>query len=140
MKKRGPAQPIGLVQWSIWDALEADDRLLSERLRKGVASPEEMELAADLLQKKIKPRRLKKGQPKQIQNHAMAQMVLVIEAGIPPRQRKTIIPDVAKAFGVSERHVYNALAEFGDTLLQTKELREANERAFRQWLEQFARK
>lgn len=136
MKKRGPALPVGLAQWSIWGALEADDRLLSERLREGVASPEEMQVAADLIQKKVKPRRLKKGQPPQFVNYAMAQMVLVMEAAGAPRQRKAIIPEVAEIFGVSVKHVYNALAEFGDALVQTSELRAANERAFQQWLDE----
>jgi hypothetical protein len=144
MKKRGHKQslgkPPGIAQWSILDALESDPRLLAERLRKGVASPEEMALAAELIQRRVKPRRVKKGQPKQIENQGIAQMVLVMEAGSPPRQRKTIISDVAKAFGVSKRHVYNALAEFGDTLLQTKENRDANERAFQQWAQEIARK
>jgi hypothetical protein len=146
MKKRKPELPgselpWGLSQLTIWDALEGDNRFLTERLRKGIASPEEMALAADLIQKKIKPRRLKKGQPKQLENYAMAQMVFLLEAsGGRLPQRKTIIPDVAEAFGVSERHVYNALTEFGDRVLQTKVLREANEQAFRQWLEQIARK
>ena len=137
MKKRGPALPVGLAQWSIWGALEADDRLLSERLREGVASPEEMQVAADLIQKKVKPRRLKKGQPPQIVNYAMAQMVLVMEAAGAPRQRKEDHSrSGVETFGVSEKHVYNALAEFGDALVQTSELRAANERAFQQWLDE----
>jgi hypothetical protein len=137
----GREQQTGIARWAIWDALEGDPRLLAERLREGTASPEERALAADLISGKIKPRPIRKGQPKRIQKQGMAQMVFTLEAGAPPKTRKAVIPAVAEAFGVSERTVYNALAEceeLGDTimLLRTKDLRAANEEEFKRWVEQ----
>jgi len=45
---------------------------------------------------------------------------------------------VAKTFGVSPRHVYNKLEEFGDTVLQVEQLRAANVnlQLMQQWYEQ----
>jgi hypothetical protein len=90
--------------------LDGYDELFTGRLREGVASPEEMALAADLLQKKEKQRRPKR--PYWVINEAIVMAVLIRETN-PQFVFKTVIPDVAKSFMVSERQVYNVLAERG---------------------------
>jgi hypothetical protein len=103
------------AQWSVWDALEGDYRMLAARLRDGFVSTEEKAFLADLLQGKIKPRRRRKGQPKRIVNLLLLAMgVLRMEATIPSVRRKEAVGLVAKVNGVSDKHVGNALAEFGD--------------------------
>ncbi len=134
MKKRGPERPASapdwdsialrspdrpgstIALWSIWEAHDANPALLARRLRQGNASPEEMALAADLIEKKIKPRHPRSGKPTRMTNDAITQVVLYIEANHPDWPRsKTIIPDVAKAFRVSQKHVYNVLAKRRNT-------------------------
>src|SRR5438067_6326067 len=66
MKKRRSDPPLGNIKrsgalLSIWAALEGDPKRLLTRLRAGVASNAEQALAADLLEKKIKPRRPRSG-------------------------------------------------------------------------------
>jgi hypothetical protein len=139
-----PEQPTYIARWAIWDALEGEPRLLAERVREGIASPEERALAADLISRKIKPRRIRKGQPPRSVKQAMVQMVFTMEAAVPPRQRKEIIPFVAKAFSVSKakplsvKTVYNALAECEElgAIVRTADLRAVNEESFKHWLEQ----
>jgi hypothetical protein len=134
----GREQPTYIARWAIWDALEGEPRLLAERLRDDIASREERALAADLISGKIKPRPVRKGQPKRIEKQGMVQMVFTMEAGAPPMPRKVIIPAVAEAFHVSEKTVYNALAEYheiGDTMmiLRTNDLRAANDEQFEEY-------
>lgn len=131
-----------LTRWAISDALDGDPALLSRllssasetmvqaagvlekrmRLRKSFAdqvlarqlrsASVKVAFAGDLLGKKIKPRRPKKGEPTRRTNDDIASVVLYLEACHPDWQRsKTIIPDVAKAFKVSEKHVYKVLAK-----------------------------
>lgn len=121
--------------------LERDDELFARRIREGIASREEMALAADLLQKRTTQRQPKKGQPNWIMNEAIVLMVLHLEANADARKtpHKTIVPEVAKIFGVSIRHVYNVLAEYGLAKQDArrphvKDIREAGEQAFQEWL------
>jgi len=138
MKKHGAQQPanaldwdvlsvcrqdgkpeIGVVTQSIRSALDGDTRWLAGRLRRGSASPKEMALAADLIEKKIRPRRPRSGKPTREMNDAIVQVVLYMEAFHPDWQRsKTIIPDVAKAFRVSQKHVYNVLSKRKNTWVE----------------------
>ena len=98
-----------VTQWAVWGALEGDPALLARRLRSGKVSREELALAADLIEG---PRRLRQGQPSQITNEHIAEVVFYIEVFRPERLRKQFIPDVAKEFGVSQSHIYNVLTEF----------------------------
>ena len=98
-----------IALWSTWDALDGDHKRLAKRLRAGIASRAEMAFAADLIEGKIKPRRLRDRQPTRRTNDEIAQAVLFLEAIYPDWQQKKIIPRVAKGFGVSERHVYNVV-------------------------------
>jgi hypothetical protein len=85
------------------------DQVLARQLRSASVN---VAFARDLLGKKIKPRRPRKGEPTRRTNDDIASVVLYLEAYHPDWQRsKTIIPDVAKAFKVSEKHVYNVLAK-----------------------------
>ena len=116
MKKREPkwsAEPVSTIaQWSVWDALEGDPHLLAARLRKGSATPEEMALAADLIEKKVKIRRPKMGKPGKITKEHIAGTVFYISVSRPHWQEKAIIYHVAKAFGVSERFVRYVVASW----------------------------
>ena len=118
-KKRGTRTPTGAVaRWGIWQALEGDPAILGRRLLSGRALPEELELATDLIAGKIKPRRLRSGQPSEITNEYIAETVFYIEFFRPNWLRKQFIPDVAKAFKVSTKHVYNVLAEYKNDPVQ----------------------
>jgi hypothetical protein len=66
MKKPQPGPPPSSIKTSralrsIWAALEGDSQQLSARLRAGIASNAEQALAADLIERKIKPRRPRPG-------------------------------------------------------------------------------
>lgn len=101
-----------LARWSIWTALEGDASWLAARLRKGISSPEEIELAADLIEKKRKPRRSRSGKPTHLTNEQIAETVEYVKLFRPDWQRKRLIADVATTFRVSQKHVYNVLAKF----------------------------
>jgi hypothetical protein len=104
-----------IARWSIWGALEGDPALLARRLRSRKPSPQELDCAADLIEMKIKPRRPKKGKPTRFTNELIAETILYIECVRPHWLRKTILSEVAEAFGVSTKHVYNVLAEHRPT-------------------------
>jgi hypothetical protein len=97
--------------------LESYERLFIERLRNGIASPEEMALAADLIEKKKKQRRASR--PFWLINEAIVLKVLIRETD-PELVPKTLVPDVAASFKVSERQVYKALAERGLAKKETR--------------------
>jgi hypothetical protein len=66
MKKREPELPLsgiksGRALKAIWAALEKNPQQLCARLRAGIASNAEQALAADLIERKIKPRRPRHG-------------------------------------------------------------------------------
>jgi hypothetical protein len=77
-----PERPVSdrdlgfLERMSIWSALEANPELLARRLRSGTASLQEMAFAADLIEKKVRPRRLKSGTLKRMLNEEIAETVL----------------------------------------------------------------
>jgi hypothetical protein len=101
-----------IALWSIWAALDGDPKRLAKRLRAGLASREEMAFAADLLEGKVKVYRRRPRQPTRRTNDEIGQAVLFMSEIYPNRSKtKSIIPDVAKAFGVSEKHVFNSLAD-----------------------------
>jgi hypothetical protein len=100
------------ARWAIWAALNGDVKRLAERLRKRRASPEEMEFAADLIERKVKPRRPRRGQPSLLTNDEIAQAYFHLRARHPDWRRKRIIGTVAAIFGLQakyDRHVYNVL-------------------------------
>jgi hypothetical protein len=114
---------------SIWSALEARPSFLASRLRDGSASPEEVLVTADIIEGKIKPRRLRPGASSRHKRLEIAEHVAFLEELLPRVRRKAIgrtgrvfrskeiIPFAAKQYGVKSRHVYQALAEFdGDAL------------------------
>jgi hypothetical protein len=78
-----------LARFSIGRMLEGDDELFARRIREGIASGEEMALAADLLQKRTTQRRPKKGQPVWIMNEAIMLMVLHMEASANAQKNPT---------------------------------------------------
>jgi hypothetical protein len=112
-----PKQPES--SWSIWGALEGSPEQLYDRVRAGTATPEERALLVDLHRGRIKAGRFRKGQISAFENHAIAELVVVMKAITPSEPLKNIVPHVAGVFGVSERQVYNAREEFGETIPQT---------------------
>ena len=131
MKKRGSTGPplsvIGDYDEldSIWSALEARPSSLASRLRDGSPTREEMKVAADLIEKKIKPRRAKSSSRQQ--RLQLAEAVAFYEKILPHARHKTdiarkvVISLVAEHYKVSERHVYNALEEFDRSALAESE-------------------
>lgn len=99
---------------SIWHAFEGNLQPLLTRLRQGIVSPEEQKLMAELIEAKIKPRQAKT-KARQITRDVrlgIAETVAFLEEIRPKQLRKRTVWDVAKQFGVSERLVYLALAQF----------------------------
>jgi hypothetical protein len=135
MKKRGSTEPpLNAIRdyderTSIWSALEARPSLLASRLRDGSPSRVEMKVAADLIEKKIKPRRPKSSSRQE--RLGLAEFVELLEKVLPHNRqkavvaRKVVISHAAEYHKVSERHVYNALEEFDRSALAE------NERMFR---------
>ena len=117
--------------FSIWSALETNPKQLAERLSKGDASKAEMALAADLIEGIIKPRRPRSSREDRFE---IAKWVAQFEKSKPTWQRKKVISVVADFLGrdqpISERHVYNALAEFDrETITQINHMpKDDNER------------
>jgi hypothetical protein len=114
---------------SIWQALEGDHRWLMSRLRQGVASCAEQTLAADLIEGVIEPRRPRSRSSSRQGRLEIARSVAFLKK-TRPGQLKAIIAAVAKVFGVSERHVYNALKAFDENALaQIERMRKPTPRA-----------
>ena len=116
--------------YSIWSALDADPQQLAARLRQGEASKAEMSLAADLIEKKIKPRRPRSSREQRLH---IAEHVALLKWVFPKWQRKKIVSVAIKHLKnrpgyphhrhISERHIYNALAEFdGNAVAHIKQL------------------
>jgi hypothetical protein len=106
---------------AIWSALEGEPGRLVDRLRRGVALSAEQALAADLIEGNLKLRR-----PRNRQSHLeIAQWVAALKRVFPGRgYTKGIVYEVAVAFQVSERHVYNAMSEFdSDALAEIQRIR-----------------
>jgi hypothetical protein len=83
MKKPRPAPPLSSIKSSralrsIWAALEKNPQQLCARLRAGIASNAEQALAADLIERKIKPRRPRLGSSRE-NRIAVALMADIIE-------------------------------------------------------------
>jgi hypothetical protein len=129
MKKRQPELPLGTIKercvlFSMWSALEGEPEILAARLRRGEASKEEMALAADLIEKKIKPRRARS---RRVERLAIADSVGLLKREYPEWQHKRIISEVIKILKpsiqhISERHVYNALEEFDGKIAQIRRM------------------
>jgi hypothetical protein len=122
MKKKGATEllPSAVKTYdaldSIWSALEANPKQLAARLRRGDASKAEMALAADLIEGKKKPRRPRSSREQRL---IIAEHVAWVRKLHPTWQRKKIISVAVEWLKrshqhISERHVYNALAEFDD--------------------------
>jgi hypothetical protein len=97
------------TRWIIWAALDGYTEPLTQRLRKGLASREEMAFAADLIDRKVKPRRPGRGQPTRFTNDQIAQFVFQFRVAYPDWPKKKIIGEAVDAFGVKKSHVYNVL-------------------------------
>jgi hypothetical protein len=106
--------------FSIWSALDADPQQLAARLRSGEASKAEMSLAADLIEKKIKPRRPRSSREQRLE---IAKRFAQFKKGFPTWQRKRLVDYVVQCLKdrgvgghrhISARHVYNAVKEFDD--------------------------
>jgi hypothetical protein len=100
---------------NIWMALDGDPRWLANSLRSGFACKAEMVMAADLIEGKIRPPRA--GSSDLNKRFEIADTVATMAELCPKVQRKVIISEVAEMYGVSERFVYNALAEFDEHYL-----------------------
>jgi hypothetical protein len=104
--------------YSIWLAHEAEFGMLATRLRQGRASREEMALAADLIEKKIKPRRTKSSR---IQDYFIASHIKMLKEFFPKWQRKRIVSETIDFFNhykfISKSRVYDVLADFDDKTL-----------------------
>jgi len=126
MKKRRADPPLTNIRSSralrgIWSALEGDPKWLAERLRAGVASNAEQAVAADLIEGKVKPRRPRSERERRLE---VAQTVSVMKRAFPKARPKAIMTEVINAFGgvkeISERHIYDVLAEFDDETLANR--------------------
>jgi hypothetical protein len=131
-----------IAYWSVMEAREVNPTRLAARLRSGVPlSQAERHFLADLIEGKInprKPRPTKFGEVKTaLKRYAIVQAVLYHEAIHPKRQRKTIIPDVGKFYGVSPRFVFKLLSEFDPKQLQ---LIRQSALAFAEWQSTIAHK
>ena len=104
----------------IWDAQEGKFEILLERLYRGAATPLEQAFAANLIENKVMPRRLRRDEPKRFINLRMAELIVVKKAIAPLAPRKQIIGEVAQCFGVSTEHVYRIEKEYGDTVISSK--------------------
>jgi hypothetical protein len=105
-----------IVQDSVWDAYEGNTKNITKRLRTGRISAKERTVLADLVEGKIKARRLKPKQLTRRNKDHIANLVFLIEArhhNDPKWPRKLIIGRVADSFGVKPRVVYNILKALG---------------------------
>jgi len=112
---------------SIWLAQEGEIGLLAVRLRQGTASQEEMTLAADLIEGKIKPRRPTKSKSwanyRRAAHYQIAEYVKLLKEINPKWQRKRIIGEIAKEYRLSKSKIYDVLKDFDDkTLTQISQL------------------
>jgi hypothetical protein len=114
--KEGAAWRVALA------ALDGDTSILANRLRKGLASFEEMAIAADLIEGKIKPRRPRPGQPSRLRNDEIVLAYFLYRFGHPDWSEKQIKGEVADMFDVSWRHVYNVLDAHGSRRRKFHEL------------------
>ena len=119
-KRRSSDPPLSAVKdrhelQSIWSALEGDLRSLTARLNVGIATNLEMAVAGRLSNAKNKLHHHGSSDRRRLVQ--MAQRVAFLEKVHPTAQRKAVISEVAKYFGVSSRHVYDALKEFDDDAL-----------------------
>jgi hypothetical protein len=105
----GTAGVFLVERWSILGALDGNPKRLAMRLRAGEASRAEMAFAADLIERKVKPRRRRSSQPSRIENELIAEFVYYLQGIHPDWQRKKVISKIAEMFGVQQRHVYNVL-------------------------------
>ena len=110
--------------YSIWAAQEGESGPLAVRLRQGTASQEEMTLAADLIEGKIKPRRPTKSMVNfRAAHYQIAQYVKLLKEINPKWQRKRIIGEIAKEYRLSKSKIYAVLKDFDDkTLTQISQL------------------
>jgi hypothetical protein len=111
---------------SIWLAQEGEIGVLAVRLRQGTASQEEMALAADLIEGKIKSRRPTKSKSSanyRAMHYEIALQVKVLKEINPKWQRKRIIGEIAKGYRLSKSKIYDVLKDFDDkTLTQISQL------------------
>ena len=98
-----------VVAHSIWDALDGNTSRLTHRLREGMASPNEIAFVADLIEGKATSRRPRSGQPTRLANDLIVQTVFQHQMQYPNWPEKKIKGEVAKMFGVKERHLYDLL-------------------------------
>jgi hypothetical protein len=106
----------------IWDAQEGKFETLLERLYRGATNPLEQSFAANLIENKIVPRRLRRDQAKRF----MAELLVVKKAMDSLASRKKIIGEVAQAFDVSMEHIYDIEKEYGDSVIKLQELMTKN--------------
>jgi hypothetical protein len=97
---------------AMWEALDGNPSMLANHLRWSIASTEELALAANLLEGKVKPRRPKSGGPRRMQKDQIGFWVLCQKAIYPDRKEMAIIKDAADIFKVSERLARSAASEF----------------------------
>ena len=123
MKRPGTKPSTGMPRQSMRQARDGELGLLLKRMRGGRATREEIALAADLLEKRSKPRRLRKGQPDGTTKRAIGSMAWLLKLDYrtlrlrrPNRwpMKKKIIPMVAEAYGVSHSYVEKAMKETGN--------------------------
>jgi hypothetical protein len=96
----------------IWAARDGDVQDLADRLRKGLASHEEIAFAADLIEGKIKSRHPRRGQPTRVTNDQIAQAFFQFRVAYPGWQKKKIVGKIVELFGLKGeygRHVYSVL-------------------------------
>jgi hypothetical protein len=104
--------------WAIWDALDANFIRLAQRLREGVATPDELRLSADIHEGKVKPRHPKGGVATNIRRDNIAQTFHLLMASHPTMGRKQIIGHICDYFEVGSSHVEEILATIDPERLQ----------------------
>src|SRR5262249_18291524 len=82
---------------SIWEALDGKVQRLANRLRRGVAFPDEIAFAADLIEGIVKPRRLRKGQLTRYLSDEIAKF-FILERGADERPMKQITGAITDDF------------------------------------------
>jgi hypothetical protein len=114
-----------LARFAIWGALDGNVKKLADRLRKRRASPGEMAFVADLIEGKVKSRRLKKGELSRYDSDEIAKLAIFDRAKYPDVPRKLITGDIADAFRLKGnkygRSVYNKVDELDPVRRRTIE-------------------
>lgn len=100
---------------SIWSALDGDTRSVLTRLKVGIATTLEQQVAGLVFDSEYKPSR--RGASSRQRLFEIAQTVAFRKKMRPTARRKPVISHVAEHFGKNASHIYEALKAFDDNAL-----------------------